>query len=127
MLMHITEKNTESFGATRKIIYMHRYSALPYIRTEIPRKDGRCPICIRVRINGEAKPLPVDEYILPKHWNKANRRVKLPPGEIMKECDINDNITLKLEKIERIFRMAYMAFSKTWRNRKTDRRSTKKI
>lgn len=103
-----TETTRRFTGATRKIIYMHRYTAKIILRKEIPRKDGTCPICIKVRINGAIpKPFMTDEYVLPSNWDETNKRVKINGNYELQE-QINDVIKSRLERAEKIFRNARM-------------------
>jgi len=112
MFMHFTDTKTtrKVSGATRKTIYMHRYTAKIHLRKDIPRKDGTCPICIKIRINGAIpKPYMTDEYIRPEFWDEINRRVKLPPSLYQKQEEMNDVIKSRLERAEKIFRNARMS------------------
>mgnify|MGYP006198573749 FL=1 len=61
------------------------YSVKPILRTDKKRKDGKCPINLRVTLNSKVLKLPFGEYIEEINWNKKDACFKEAKTSISNE------------------------------------------
>lgn len=52
------------------------YSLAYYISRTRPKKNGKCPVYLKITINGDKASFPVKRHIYPNDWSPARSRMK---------------------------------------------------
>ena len=52
------------------------YSLAYYISRTRPKKNGQCPVYLKITINGDKASFPVKRHIYPKDWSTSRSRMK---------------------------------------------------
>jgi len=74
-------------------------SITPILRVNKQKKDGKCPLAIRITKNRKSTFLFLGHSIDPKHWDQAAKRVKKSHPNSMR---LNNLINVKIAKGEKI-------------------------